>query len=244
MKFILKYATCQDLDAFIILPQQTFGDSAITTCASVSTPQGPKRRKVAGPDGEEVSMDSLMPRGWHRHRKNDKKDFHIVSERLKLRIGDFSDMTFHDFSTWHLLHYDARSVRSLANASVLVWYTCLRSSTLGTTSTSSRLVRNPESCEVAWCIRETALCAPLNVACRTLIVIGTKNKFRIACGKSSVLLTFVCCFASGHCEPKPFLATRWSATVYARLAIPQGSRQRNHVYYCICIGGSKFMSRT
>ena len=63
MKFILKYATCQDLDAFIILPQQTFGDSAITTCASVSTPQGPKRRKVAGPDGEEVSMDSLMPRG-------------------------------------------------------------------------------------------------------------------------------------------------------------------------------------
>lgn len=74
---------------------------------------------MAGPDDEEVSMVSLDAKRFFR-RRNDKKDFHKgFSECLKLGTDDFKKhMTFHDFSTWHLLHPDTQWVGSLAYASV------------------------------------------------------------------------------------------------------------------------------
>ena len=130
-----------------------------------------------------------------------KRIFHKgFSECLKLGIDDLKQTYdfFMTFSTWHLLHPDTQWVGSLAYALVF----CFRSSTLGTTSTSSRLAQNPESCALAWWvygIRETALCALLDVPRRTLIVIGIKSKFRIACEKS-----VVCCLASRTLRPKAF----------------------------------------
>ena len=109
-----------------------------------------------GPTTRKCLWSVWMPRGFSAEGMM-KRIFHKgFSECLKLGTDDFKKhMTFHDFSTWHLFHSDTQWVGSLAYASVF----CFRSSTLGTTSTSSRLARSPESCALAWWVYVKLHCA-------------------------------------------------------------------------------------